>query len=61
MSKSIIRKHFEANMLDGDDVYDCGKATLSAEDVYEYIKKYYVLKENLMEGGEKICLNGYGV
>jgi hypothetical protein len=31
-------------MLDGDDVYDCGKAMLSAEYVYEYIKSYYELK-----------------
>ena len=45
MSKSRTREHFEANMLDGDDVYDCGKAMLSAESVYEYIKNYYELKE----------------
>lgn len=45
MSKSETRKHFEANMLDGDDLYDCGKATLDAVDVYEYIKEYYILKE----------------
>jgi hypothetical protein len=47
MSKPTIKCHFEANMLDGDDVYDCGKAVLSAEDVYEYIKKYYELKEKI--------------
>ena len=40
MSKSALRKHFEANMLDGEDVYDCGKAMLSAEAVYEYIKEF---------------------
>ena len=45
MSKSAVREHFEANMLDGDDVYDCGKAMMSAEKVYEYIKEYYTLKE----------------
>ena len=46
MSKSVIREHFEANMLDGDDLYNCGKAMLSAEEVYAYIKEYYNLKEN---------------
>lgn len=30
------RKDFEENLLDGDDVYNCGKAMLSAEEVYEY-------------------------
>jgi len=45
MSKSNLRKHFEANMLDGDDVYSCGKAMLSAEAVYEYLKNYCELKE----------------
>ena len=44
MSKSDLRRHFEANMLDGEDVYDCGKAMLSAEYVYEYIKKYCELR-----------------
>ncbi len=34
------REEFEANMLDGDSVYDCGGATLSAEDVYEYVSEY---------------------
>jgi len=31
------KKHFEANMLDGDDIKDCGKAMLSAESVLEYV------------------------
>lgn len=33
-----LKKHFEANMLDGNPVDDCGKAILSAEAVWEYIK-----------------------
>jgi hypothetical protein len=45
MSKSILREHFEANMLDGDDVYDCGEALLSAKSVFEYLKEYCELKE----------------
>jgi hypothetical protein len=45
MSESDIREHFEANMLDGNDLYNCGKAMISAETVYEYIKKYYILAE----------------
>ena len=47
MSKSAIREHFEENMLDGDDLYNCGKAMLSAEEVYLYIKTYYKLKEDV--------------
>jgi hypothetical protein len=44
MSKGNIRIHFESNMLDGQDLYDCGKAMLSAEYVYRYIKENYILK-----------------
>lgn len=44
MSKTALREHFEANMLDGEDVYDCGKAMLSAESVYRYLKNYCILK-----------------
>ena len=35
--KIELRKHFEANMLNGDSVYDYGKAMISAESVYEYL------------------------
>ncbi len=31
--------NFEANMLDGDKVEDCGGAMLSAEDVWRFIKE----------------------
>jgi len=37
-----FRKHFEANMLDGADVYDCGKSMISAEEVWEYIAEFIV-------------------
>jgi len=37
ITKEEFKKHFENNLLDGDDVYDCGKTMLLAEDVYEYI------------------------
>lgn len=30
-----FRSYFEANLLDGDDVYDCGGAMLRADNVYE--------------------------
>jgi len=35
-----IKKDFEANMLDGNKVEDCGKAMLSAEYVYEYLRSF---------------------
>ncbi len=45
-----IKKHFEANMLDGEDVKDCGKAMLSAEFVLEYLQEYYTVpNEGLSE------------
>ena len=31
------KEHFEANMLDGDRLEDCGKAMLSAESAFEYL------------------------
>lgn len=37
---SELKKHFEANMLDGDDVNDCGGAMLSAKYVLEYLQEY---------------------
>ena len=39
-----MKEHFEANMLDGDKVEDCGGAMLSAEDVWKYIENE-LLKE----------------
>ena len=46
------KKHFEANMLDGEDVFDCGKAMLSAESVWEYLKS--ALKEAMEERNREI-------
>lgn len=37
MKKNDTKERFEANMLDGEKVEDCGKAMLSAESVWEYI------------------------
>jgi len=34
-----IRKHFEANMLNGDDLHDCGRAMISAESCFEYVSE----------------------
>ena len=47
-----IKKEFEANMLDGDRVEDCGGAMLSAKSVYEYLYQSIseikqILKEEL--------------
>ena len=47
-----IKKHFEANMLDGDDVKNCGGAMLSAESVLEYISSLH--STWVKEMGEKI-------
>ena len=33
-----IKKEFEANMLDGDDINDCGGAMLSAKEVWLYFR-----------------------
>ena len=35
---NTLQKHFEANMLDGDSLKDCGNAMLAAEDVFEYMQ-----------------------
>ena len=35
-----FKKFFEANLLDGDDIKDCGGAMLSAEYVYETLEAY---------------------
>ena len=43
--KSKIKEHFEANVLDWDDVKGCWWWKLNAEYVYEYIEEFYVLKE----------------
>jgi len=35
----ITKEQFEANLLDGDKVEDCGGAMLSAKDVWEVLSK----------------------
>lgn len=47
-----IQHHFEANMLDWDDVNNCWWAMLAADSVLGYIQEFYVLK--VEEQGEKI-------
>ena len=32
-------KHFEANMLDGDSIDDCGGAMISAKENFEYVQE----------------------
>ena len=52
-----FRKYFQANLLDGDDVYHCGKAMLLAEDVYEvlgeHIAEQYISKASVREAIQK--------
>lgn len=38
VKSKINKEHFQANMLDGDKVEDCGGAMLSAKSVWEYIQ-----------------------
>lgn len=35
-----FKDYFQSNLLDGDDVYDCGGAMLRAEDVYEVLSEH---------------------
>lgn len=39
-----IKKHFEANMLDGEDVNNCGECAVGLKHVLEYIQENYILK-----------------
>ena len=38
-----LKLDFEANMLDGDNVDDCGGAMLSAKEVWELTKGYFIV------------------
>ena len=38
----MSQEYFEANLLDGDDVNDCGGAMLSAENVWELIDEFNI-------------------
>lgn len=51
-SSPDIKSHFEANMLDGDDVNDCGRALLYARHVLEYIKETFGKVEATTGGKE---------
>ncbi len=51
------KKHFEANILDGDPVNDCGGAMLSAKSVWEYISEHYDLKQGNKES--KVLFKGW--
>ena len=43
MKKEELKATFEANMLDGDKVNDCGGAMLSAESVWEFIEEFILV------------------
>lgn len=45
----MLRNHFEANMLDGEDTFNCGKAMISAEAVLEYLQEYCMLRPTASE------------
>ena len=42
MKKTNFQQYFEANLLDGDDINDCGKAMLDAKDVFEVMEEYHL-------------------
>jgi hypothetical protein len=47
--KTILKKHkdgFQANLLDGDDIDDCGKAILNAKDVFQWEQDFLTLSLN---------------
>lgn len=48
--KSELREHLEANLLDGQSVYDCGKAIFYAEDILDYLMEYCELKAPNVKG-----------
>lgn len=50
--KDKFKDYFQANILDGDDVYDCGGAMVRAEDVFEVMNEYH--KEALQTQKKKI-------
>lgn len=45
--KEHIKKHFEENMLDGDEVQ--GGQMISSESVLEYIEESYVLRGDILK------------
>lgn len=47
MTQNSIKEHFEANMLDGDEVQ--GGQMLSSEYVLEYIQEYCLLKDEILK------------
>lgn len=48
-----LKKSFEANLLDGDTVEDCGNAMLSASEVYSFLEEYLINKDTLTQGEGK--------
>lgn len=54
---SDLKKHFEANMLDGEPVDDCGRAMLSAAEVWEYIEEVMDKEINSARIDELFWLN----
>ena len=54
-----LKKSFEANLLDGDKVEDCGKAMLSAESVWQFLTSHTEDKIKELEGKFTIHLEKY--
>lgn len=47
------KDYYEANIIDGDDVYDCGKSMVLAEDVFEVIQEWITATLNEVLLSEK--------
>lgn len=46
------KKYFESNLLDGDDIDDCGGAIIDAKDVFEIMNEFHI--SSLKEYGEAV-------
>ena len=60
LNQEAFKKYFEANLLDGDDVNDCGKAMLDARDVYETLAPFIEL-ERLKSGRDVLVWSTGGI
>lgn len=47
MTDEKLREHFEANMLDGESLDDCGNAMLSAKEVFSYMSQLIAEQTNV--------------
>lgn len=44
-----LKEDFQANLLDGEDINDCGNAMLNAKHVLEYFTEYLSRQEEVLD------------